>query len=510
MKKNLFIIWILLSSFTLTYAEESDDSSEDSSESKDRNLTEEEMAKLSPSEFLAWISGASEKGDLTYETVTNDENDRTYFPTLKDAKNYIYKDCVESEIPTCQGLQFSQSNEKAKTILSALYDGFTKVNPELALKVGKMPQIIVLTIPNDLAFSYNGVDEANAKNPYLIVISENMLLDKEQAEGVLAHELSHAVIQHGDYDDEEGDSRWHYKNVAGKEERIVDPETISEIENWMTAFEYVGLIEDEKAGDLPATLAMDPDYSYLLGALVIKAGDQNVEECIDGYNLFVDRSTFLSARFDAMSSTFILSDEDKVVLDTEGQKLAVKLKHCYKEVKKEDKEFSFEALMSYGLGMSLEGYQDLLSYEDDEGVSLRYEQEKTTFNSYDNPVNGLMALMRKNKHEMQSVKKILDVDQLRFYSHEDEADISAVKILHAMGKTPRGLNNFLIKSIKSECNAILENGEEPIYGIMLDDHHSSCWRKWRNNKLYESLQKDEAVIVVKSLQDPTASLRKAL
>jgi hypothetical protein len=99
----------------------------------------------------------------------------------------------------------------------------------------------------------------------------------------------------------------------------------------------------------------------------------------------------------------------------------------------------------------------------------------------------MVAMMKKNYERSDILEHKIDVHRLRYHSDEDEADIMAVRALGHMGEPIQGLNDFLIRT--SKCNEDPQGDIEPTYGNLLNDHHSSYWRAWHNNKLDKKLKR---------------------
>lgn len=91
----------------------------------------------------------------------------------------------------------------------------------------------------------------------------------------------------------------------------------------------------------------------------------------------------------------------------------------------------------------------------------------------------------------QDLSNKLSGPQLRFHTHEDEADIKALNILLNSGR--RNLEestDYLLVGLppnqQLRCRKQLAAGVEPAYGPLNRFHHSECWRIWRAKRIEQS------------------------
>jgi hypothetical protein len=101
-----------------------------------------------------------------------------------------------------------------------------------------------------------------------------------------------------------------------------------------------------------------------------------------------------------------------------------------------------------------------------------------------NPFDKLVALNIYNIMKLNVLTKRLKENKLSHFNHEDEADILAQVILKDLNYDALMRNRKVFK----ECNKIIKSGSSPSAGIIADPHHSSCWRKFRIEKLKEELK----------------------
>lgn len=83
----------------------------------------------------------------------------------------------------------------------------------------------------------------------------------------------------------------------------------------------------------------------------------------------------------------------------------------------------------------------------------------------------------------EKIMEFPKIDDLRFYNREDHADEVTVSVLKKLNIPIEGYNQFLLDHFYPhglKCDI----STEPAYGPIKDVHHSSCWRVWRNKRIY--------------------------
>ena len=113
-------------------------------------------------------------------------------------------------------------------------------------------------------------------------------------------------------------------------------------------------------------------------------------------------------------------------------------------------------------------------------------------------VTGLKAIMA-YRTELKQLVDSIDWDKLQFYTHENEADITAFKILNELGIAHYQLNMLEFVFNKNKCVDSINDAEievEYFGGTELDTHHSSCWRVYRTLQMLKGISNLEVNIRV--------------
>ena len=115
------------------------------------------------------------------------------------------------------------------------------------------------------------------------------------------------------------------------------------------------------------------------------------------------------------------------------------------------------------------------------------------FDHNKNPIDILLELSEKDLENAREIHHLINGDTIRYLSEEDEADLF---MLLVMGDSIKhevlfGPEEKSATEIVNKCVDYIEQSGEPYYGRLNDDHHSSCWRLWRNEKIRKELQDPE-------------------
>lgn len=383
-----------------------------------------------------------------------------YFDDIKEQEELVFADLSD---PSYVG---------AQALVKKLSLGHEKINP--SIKSLPTPVVVILESPEDTAFAagYNAKEDSF---PLTIVISKDMLANSEQIEGVVAHELAHLYLKHGKEDEMKDKKRWSIE--VDNECNPVSDETFKDITTWINSFSSIGLTKDEAFEYLPTPRSIDSAYSMILGTIMSLADNKSCDELVKAKTEWFNKT---EESLDSNLLSYAFSDEAKKEVSNLSKKLIQEIKVCLKD----EKPSTLLELLAKSLKKTpaqMSPFFDDLS----ENELKDYEEESKAFNSAPSMIEGLQAAIKMNYDRMDAIEKTLDVKALRLFSVEDEADTLAVKALHAMNKSPKGLNDYLLKNDENSCD--VDSQEAPEYGNLQDNHHSGCWRAWRNHKLYQTL-----------------------
>jgi hypothetical protein len=110
----------------------------------------------------------------------------------------------------------------------------------------------------------------------------------------------------------------------------------------------------------------------------------------------------------------------------------------------------------------------------------------------DHPIVTALKLVVSYRTELKNLVDSINWETLQFYTHEDEADITAFKILNELGIAHYQLTMLEFVFNKNKCVDSITNAEIEIeyFGATeLDTHHSSCWRVYRTLQMLKDHNK---------------------
>ena len=126
-----------------------------------------------------------------------------------------------------------------------------------------------------------------------------------------------------------------------------------------------------------------------------------------------------------------------------------------------------------------------------------------------NPMDRIFEIHKFGKEWLENRLVELDINKkdLRLFTSEDEADILAQVILFQEGNSENfyaiSRLQYMSNEEKNYCESKVANGEMPNYGFLNQIHKSQCWRYWRSIKLKEELKNPsmKSLLVRTILQD---------
>jgi hypothetical protein len=132
------------------------------------------------------------------------------------------------------------------------------------------------------------------------------------------------------------------------------------------------------------------------------------------------------------------------------------------------------------------------SSSNDDVQFTQAEQDADASDPTGNVVTKILTLGRELQDSMNTLENDPQVDfqSIRVLTAEDDADESGVRILKLLGITVTqgfGLTLEQTPDDDAACTATINAGKIPAYAGVIDPHHSTCWRKYRNLKLEKAL-----------------------
>ena len=165
------------------------------------------------------------------------------------------------------------------------------------------------------------------------------------------------------------------------------------------------------------------------------------------------------------------------------------------EKRKEDFETAYEIFVE-NARICFEGKNEILHQlvrEHPENWKISSSDQIKLFDHNKNPIDILLELSEKDLEDAREIHHIINGDNIRYLSEEDEADLFMLLVMGDSGKYAP-LFDIEVKAAEEKmkkCVEYIEQSGEPYYGSLSGHHHSSCWRLWRNEKIRKELQEPE-------------------
>ena len=385
---------------------------------------------------------------------------------------------------------------KINSTLDSVYE---KAKRNLAPYYSNFPERPIFILANMDALLPMHVDGSNKSTNILYVSKKTAKGDA--LEGVLAHELSHYILDHGKED--QGEPIETVRHVSTNP--IVDSVICSTVNGYGNEIESevkdlidymlssTTLVEEDTMG-VPFDIKYHtPLLEQLMSSSIFgkyldkksceEAGDLRDTIAVDIYVKYCSLKGIQECR---------IPSDIKEKLPQMISEFKSKAKLCL-----EGEEEHFDATLRELVGDDL--YQTLKgAFENNDYSSFpKPERAKSQIEllfSDKNPMDRIIDMYQfgvsyldKNFEELKINKR-----ELRLITSEDEADMLAQVILIDQDETKNSFAisrlQYMTESEKKYCQDKVAKDEMPKYGFLNGIHHSQCWRYWRSVKLKKELK----------------------
>jgi hypothetical protein len=345
------------------------------------------------------------------------------------------------------------------------------------------PALLIVDDPSVNAFVFP--EDVDQKRASFAVMVHSGLLEIPTTDdanlGLIMHELQHAVGLHvvaavkAQYET-------YYLAEDGFEPigntQTDDPAVRELASRWRGHAGEIGSFVDPNMRGLPTGGQLQAVFRQ-----VLQGAQQNPAGCANARALLTEVSTDLVARLDPISGAPALEAAFGDRVDAAFDALR---DECVPDAP------SFTETVAALAGVTPDEIDAQLTAEDRALVTGRHV------------VDAIAALAENRRAKMRAIEdSAYDMlgapwTAVRYYSEEENADDVSVPVLRASGFDPAGLGTFLNEVLSTPaataaCNAVLDAGEIPHYGVDLEDtHHGNCWRVYHIDQLAASGSKPRA------------------
>lgn len=421
--------------------------------------------------------------------------DNRWYETQEEAEKIAARD--EVNITTVYSEKdHPELHRRVKLALDEVYQEAEKNLSGYYLNMPEKPIFIITDTDAMLPMRISG----NLRTSNILYINKSTA-SGNSLKGILAHEISHYILDHGKEDqDEEIDTVKHISVSPNTDSVICSTvsghgvEIESEVKNLIDYMLSTSALVEEDTKGVPFDIQ---DDSHWLEKLMTRsifdkysekkscktAGDLRDTIAVDIYVKYCSFKGIQECRIpqDVKKELSKLTDEFKVearsCLEGENDYFYSKVNELFGE----------------------EGYQMMRTAFDNDDYSEYPNPERTEASikillSGRNPIDKLIEVNQSGARYLEDRFLELGINKrnLRLTTSKDEADMLAQVILNGESDD---INSFAVSRLKymSEvekkyCQDIVTNGGVPNYGFLTDIHHSQCWRYWRSVKLKQELR----------------------
>ena len=357
-----------------------------------------------------------------------------------------------------------------KGIVHEIYGAYKLLYPDWFRDLPE-PYVLIVSDKTENAFVHPDPLHEPSKLCYYFVVHSGFLTGtrtREEVYGVLAHEIAHLFFHHGIKNNSEKIERF-YK-VDGTNEPFGNQQKndtkLQELAHqWIENASDIGPFSDANLPLIPLpvddTQSTFDIFKLLIEKYAAKTQEMACANTVDSFNSFYK---LFGESVNGQTLKMSRQDYDKFL--AEGDSLANSAQQCLGR-----RKIPYYDLITEKYGLPIEKIFQGLSEQEKKSM----ESDVDLFNAQPSSINGIFALVKKEREIMREVEGKVDLSKVRYYSIEEEADDLAVRVL---SKLNIDNTKFSLFFSDSECEKILAQGKIPDYGGILDAHHGSCFRTY--------------------------------
>lgn len=337
------------------------------------------------------------------------------------------------------------------------------------------PRLVL--VDNDAVNAFVAADPDKTRAGLAVMVNTGLVerdAPKEQALGIMMHELEHAVGLHVNA---EVKARFQTFYTAGATDEPLgfqqadDPAVRAKFEAWERFAGFAGYASDIELSGLPFTAsAVTSDElaakgvlgAFFLELVTERRGMVNTPACTNAVQGYITiHNTLANTRDEITHGYSATSAQTTTIVNA----ITGVRDSCFAGV-------TGDALLHLARvsGISEAALRAELPAE------LAAEIDGKTV------ITGWFNAIRVARERMRAIEGQLGVpwSRLRYYSTEEAADDSAARVMQALGLPPDGSSRLLVAvdaKLAAACNPLLAGASPIPYGENLpDDHHATCWR----------------------------------
>ena len=366
-----------------------------------------------------------------------------------------------------------------RELLDQGWAAYSKVIPVGMLD--RAPELVVIDNPTPNAFM--ALDVTSNHVAWVVMVQSGLIdLGAPDADvlGVVMHELTHGVALHvipGTSDK----LRTHYQVLPGSPEPLGkdqtdDPAARAAVAAWRDLGSEAGAFPYQELNGIPTGGAV---LKILLDAAVAQASAQSPDACAGALAAKQALGEFGAAHVSPLDSLLhVTSDEERAQLSQLSQAYVDELRQSCLAAS----DLDFVHLAAQHFGITPEQVEAGLTPEDHALIDGKPVTDQ------------IIALTQDRYQKMRDLASMVesntggDLTTLRYFSFEEDADDHTVPVMAAAGFAPDALADFFVRfflpgDFSQQCQGILDGGQVPPYGDLVDEHHGTCFRAFHLHAL---------------------------
>lgn len=422
------------------------------------------------------------------EKIDNSDWAKNYqvFANADEARRE-YRESIEPIVAKMSGLKAARSVVDASDAkygianeaVSKIFKQFQSLYPGRYSSLSA-PPVAIIQDDEANAFALGKIAPSSTAIPYLFVIQTGLFKMLEKSEdgfyGVIAHELAHLLLLHSASGTDERIGKYYLVPSRAQESvgflKKNNAALARDMERWVDFAKDAGALAIPEMNGLPTTLTPTFDLDRFLSHIVDKhVKDEACQKRIS-FKLYLLKMNIIENYFDQETLNYKFDAEGLSSIKSDTADIRTEIAQCTQYADR----IGYKALFNELSGLDA----DQILKDSSQKTRETAFADIRVFDAAPEALTGILALVKVKQDEMMKLQKKWNLNQVRVYSSEEQADDLSVQVLHGLGMDPNGIARFFIRMMTTEqaesCRATIKKGEVPVYGSLSLNHRTHCYR----------------------------------
>jgi hypothetical protein len=436
--------------------------------------------KLQLVAFLTMLAGATSAfAGVEFIHFKSWDEASAYYEKLAPLVASIEGGQVHHVVPRAKA-PYARLEEIVKTVSAGYAKYFPSVVPN-----GQPPYVLI--VDNDEPNAFAMRDFTSDKNPYVFVVNTGEVAASDTAiRGTIAHELTHLFLQY----ESNGENVPAYRYYLARGNNIDFGPTIKNdanveaaVKNIFMAYDEAGPFSNPELGNVPFSYDGSLSSNAVMLVYILKAAQSNPRcaPAVKAYGAMA--KTVISLLNPETRRLELTTENEKNVLATLSSRFEAAAHTCFAGFRS-----NYDDLATGAMGIPKDVF-DRMKQQLPQDQRAQYDKMQQQFATSD-AIDVIFSAAHDGRVEMQKIEGATDLNRVRIFTAEDDADEMGIYILTQLNLNPNSLNEALTGILQAVGAPSCDPKAEPsIYGSLEDIHHDTCWRMYRNAKYADYLAK---------------------